>query len=129
MKNVILGVASGDGCNCLIDTLRQLIAPSVCVKDIRKILMQRFQVGPNRVTAENYLTFDAHWRDIVILLGKDPDDFKITCVDLDFEGNGEVVGILDEDAIWDRDIATLYIARENGNHFIPLVKKKFSGGL
>ena len=129
MKYTDRGKADGDGCNCLIDTLSQLIAPDACVKTIRVILMHRFQDGPDRVIEDNYLTFETHWRDIVVLLDKDPDDFKITCVDLDFQGNGEVVGGLDEDEIWERGVDTLYVARENRNHFIPLFKKKFFGGL
>ena len=46
MKGTIRGTASGDGCNCLIDTLRQLIAaskPSTCSKD-QKRFADAFQI-------------------------------------------------------------------------------------
>ena len=108
----------------MIDTLRQLMdpsKPSTCAKEIRNALRERFKVGDDKVTAANYLTFDAHWRDIAQILGREPSSYKITCVDSEFEGHGEVVGSMD-----DLGIISLYIARENGNHFVPLFKKKFA---
>ena len=127
MKGTTRGTADGTDCNCLIHTLRQLVdpsAPSTCASEIRKMLRQRFKAGPDRVTAGNYLTFHVHWRDIVQLLGRDPNAYNITCVDLDFPGNGEVVGNMD--VTGNEGIVHLYIARENGNHFVPLHKKRFA---
>ena len=127
MKGTVRGTASGEGCNCLIDTLRQLIAPSkpiTCMKEIRNALRKRFKSGSDKVTAGNYLTFDAHWRSVIELVEKDSEDFKITCIDLDFRGHGEVVGNFDDSGL--EGIISLYIARENGNHFVPLHKKRFS---
>ena len=124
MKGTTAGTASAEDCNCLIHTLRQLIdpsAPDTCAKQIRESLRKRFKGGPDKVTASNYLTFDVHWRHIVELLGRDPNSYKITCVDLDCPGNGEVVGNLDETG--NEGIVNLYIARENGNHFVPRHKK------
>ena len=124
MNGTIKGHASGEDCNCLIHTLRQLVnssAPSTCAKNIRNALMERFRDGPNRVTAKNYLTFDAHWRDIVQLLDRDPGNYKLTCIDMDFAGQGETVGNFGD--VGDEGILNLYIARENGNHFVPLHKK------
>ena len=127
MNGTIRGTASGEGCNCLIDTLRQLVSaakPSTCLKEIRNALRGRFKSGPDKVTAGNYLTFDVHWKGVVELLEKDPDDYKITCIDLDFHGHGEVVGNVGDAG--HEGIISLYIARENGNHFVPLHKKRFS---
>ena len=127
MRGTTRGTASGEDCNCLIHTLRQLIdpsAPSTRAKEIRKVLRERFRRGEDRVTADNYLTFDVHWGDIVALLDRDPNNFNITCVDLDFRGHGEVVGNMDESG--NEGIIHLYVARENGNHFVPLHKKRFS---
>ena len=70
------------------------------------------------------MTFDVHWGDIVALLDRDPNNFNITCFDLDFRGHGEVVGNMDESG--NEGIIYLYVARENGNHFVPLHKKRFS---
>ena len=127
MKGTIRGTASGDGCKCLINTLRQLIAaskPTTRSKEIRNALRLRFNSGPDVVTASNYLTFDVHWRGVVELLEKNPDDYKITCTDLDFLGHGEVVGNYGDRG--HEGIISLYIAGENGNHFVSLHKKRFS---
>ena len=50
------------------------------------------------------------------LLDKDSDDYHITCVDLMYLGHGEVVGNEDDSAM--EEVVYLYIARENGNHFV-----------
>ena len=68
-----------------------------------------------------------HWADVLRLLGSsrlnlgvnaraqeyNPEDFQIICVGADFIGHGDVVG--------DGPIK-LYLARQNGNHFVPLVR-------
>ena len=114
------GVASGAGCNCLIDTLRQHLQVIANVPAIRRALQKLYRVEPTIVTAENFLEFRAHALEIVNLLARaaaldgDPIDtavFRIICVDLDHLDHGDFVGNGD---------VTLYIARENGNHFIPL---------
>ena len=76
---------------------------------------------------EKYLELQQHWKDAVDLLfeadvsGKPKmrhNRFRIICVDLDFIGNGEVVqgeGPL--------PLISLYIARVNQNHFIPLIRR------
>ena len=116
------GYASGAGCNCLIDTLRQHLGLTAnVVPVIRERLRMLFQLEPNIVTEGNYLDFLAHTRAIMRMLsniarrGGDPIDtsvFRIVCIDLDrVDHGGAVVGEGD---------VTLYIGCENGNHFIPL---------
>jgi len=114
------GYASGAGCNCLIDTLQQHLGVTVDARLIRERLQLLFQVEPDQVRAGNYLDFRAHSRTIIRLLGNaarrggEPIDtslFRVVCVDLDRMEHGDAVG--------DGDV-TFYIARENGNHFVPL---------
>ena len=59
----------------------------------------------------SYLELEHHWEDVVRHLGSDPASFRVVCVDLRYAGNGDVVG---------QGPHTLYIAREGGNHFVPL---------
>ena len=130
------GRALGDGNNCLIDTLRQACGNlAVSTSRVRTRLQQLFseaevtkqglEVGAI-VTAGNYLELQHHWKAVVDLLFKLDErrvwsmthaNVTIKCVDLMFEGNGEVVGT---------GPMVLYIAREHGNHFIPLFKQQAS---
>lgn len=55
---------------------------------------------------------------------KDPDSYKITCIDLNFYSHGEVAGNFGDRG--HEGIISVYIVRENGNHFVPLHKKRFS---
>jgi len=114
------GRASGAGCNCLIDTLRQHLGIPADLPDVRRRLRMLFQVEPTIVTASNFLDFRAHAPAIIRIIanavrrGADPMDtsiFRLVCVDLDRLEHGDCVGTGD---------VTLYIAREDGNHFIPL---------
>ena len=120
------GHASGARNNCLIDTLRQQLGLTVDCSVVRRGLQARFRDGEAKVDAANFLELRHHWRDVIDLLfqadvsGKlkiDSSRFRITCVDLDFAGNGEVVqGDVGE------PLHPLCIARENQNHFIPLFR-------
>lgn len=72
---------------------------------------------------------ELHWRDIIELLGAhnecggprhlNPDTFRIICVDVNFVEEGAVEG---EGAF------PVYIARQNLNHFVPLLRFRGSGG-
>ena len=59
-----------------------------------------------------------HWRDVILgfahVTGEEflPSTYKIVCVDATFIGNGDVEG---------HGARTLYIARQNVNHFVPLL--------
>ena len=79
-----------------------------------------FSTEPNIVTEDNYLDFLAHTRPILRMLegiarrsgsSIDTSIFRVVCVDLDRVAHGAVVG--------DGEV-TIFIACEDGNHFIPL---------
>ena len=123
-----LGSASGSGCNCLIDTLRQKIPGIICnVSTVRAELENRHRGLPTQIQPGAFLPLD-FWDEIVDLLGYHnavfqpireswAHRFRIVCVDLTWIGHGEVfprgAG---------RDRTTLVIARVNQNHFVPLVR-------
>ena len=63
--------ASGVGCNCLIDTLRQklnLVCNPAWVRERLQIMFH--ESGPSKVESENYLELDLHWDAVVRLLGQ-----------------------------------------------------------
>jgi len=114
------GRASGAGCNCLIDTLRQHLRVTTDIPWVRRQLQLLFQIEPNNVTHNNFLDFRVHGMAIIRLLcnakrrGAEPVDmsmFRIVCVDLQYLGQGDIIGNGD---------VTFHIARVHGNHFIPL---------
>ena len=117
------GFASGLQNNCLIDAIRQQLGVAANVAFVRSELQRRFPSGPDFVSAANFLTLHLHWGAVIDLLfeadvsGKpkvNHTTFQITCVDLTYLDNGEVVG---------SGPAKLSIARENTNHFIPPIRK------
>ena len=119
-QDFYVGTASGDGCNCLIDTLKQCLPyTGAAPAEIRESLEQEFREGPRRVTSMSYLELQHHWKEVIQLIGLlgenstilRPEQFRIVCVDLEFPGNGDVEGT---------GTRSLYIARENANHFVPL---------
>ena len=128
--------ATGEHWNCLIDTLRQALKPPdgiPCYKGylegVRADLARHdFPDGPDRVfdvdAGVNYLEFLAHTNAVVRRLverarGIDrassswqPDRFKFVCIDLDTSQATTVPGDGGHEVLF---------ARENGNHFVPLV--------
>ena len=124
-----LGRASGDGCNCLIDTLRQKLPAVIChVRLVRRLLEDRHQYRETSITPGDYLDLVDCWEDIVNFLGKCNEyrpvtrewavDFRIVCVDLTLIGHGNVL----PRGVPQGQRTTLHIARVNQNHFIPLLK-------
>ena len=117
-----MGGASGDGCNCLIDTLKQKLGIICDVPRVRAELQKRHTRGPSRIRPHDYLELQYHWRDIIELLGRcnliggqkplDSRQFKIVCVDMLYIGSGDVEG---------DGQRTLCIAWQNRNHFVPLL--------
>jgi hypothetical protein len=116
------GTASGAGCNCLIDTLRQLLRLNVNIPEIRRQLQLLFPNEPGKVTRLNFLDFQVHGPTILRLLSEaasrqeggapvDMSMFQIVCVDLQYMGNGDIAG---------NGLVKLFMARERGCHFIPL---------
>ena len=115
------GKATGQGNNCLIDTLRQTLGLEVDVRFVRRRLQSQFhRPGADVVLENNFLDLAYHWSAVInaLFLAKqskrDSQDFKVVCVDLRFGGNGDVVGT---------GPTTLYIAREGACHFVPLHRR------
>ena len=113
-----IGTASGSNMNCLIDTLRQLVAGGVdCdVQHVRNRLECQFR----SIRPGDFLDLQHHWRAVIGWLARlnannasfQADNFKLVCIDLFFVGHGDVVG---------DGLETLYLAREDANHFVPLI--------
>jgi len=124
-----LGSASGDGCNCLIDTLRQKLPGIICnVSQVRQELENRHRGKATQISPGAYLSLD-FWEDIVDLLKYNnavtqavreswAHRFRVVCVDLAWIGHGEVF----PHGARSSDRTSLVIARVNQNHFVPLVR-------
>ena len=106
-----LGWADGEDNNCLIDTLRQQLEVQAVLSEVRHKLVAAFPRGPQQVQAWSFLELQHHREEVVRHLGRDPESFRVVCVDLQYPGNGDVVG---------QGAQTLYIARGGANHFVPL---------
>ena len=116
------GQASGAGCNCLIDTIRQKLDITADPRAVRSRLQLLFPRGPDKVTKSNFLDFRAHWAAIVRILGevarprpepRDPADMQFVCADLEYVGHGDIVGA---------GLLVFHIARVHTNHFVPLLE-------
>ena len=119
-----IGGSSGEGCDCLIDTLNQLLKTIVPSHVVRRDLQREFPAGEDRVTEGNYLDFRAHWEAILRSLGRhsplvegslDPTDFHFVCADLVYQGQGDTVGTPGG--------ITHYLARQGTAHFVPLIRR------
>ena len=114
-----LGMASGEGCNCLIDTLRQALGIICNVEYVRAELHKIFP----QLRLGEYLELQLHWKTVITLLGQadlvtggvplNPADFRIVCFDMTDIGHGDVEG---------DGCRVLHIARQNRNHFVPLIR-------
>ena len=124
-----MGAASGDGCNCLIDTLRQCLDLVCNVSYVREVLEHRHRGKNSQIGHMAYLQLDWHWRDVLQLLAQhnlcdrsfDVNDCRVVCVDMNMPGHGDVFGRVAARRI-------LYICRQNLNHFVPLFRLRGSGG-
>ena len=111
-----MGKASGAECNCLIDTLRQQMNLECNITEVRNYVQARHL----NIKRGDFLELQHHWRDVIsglaYVIGLDtvPSAYKIICVDSMFIGNGDVEG---------NGSSTLYIARQNANHFVPLLRR------
>ena len=124
-----LGEASGDGCNCLIDTLRQKLQGIICnISWVRQELENHHRGKDTEIIPGDYLELD-FWDDIVDLLISNnavtqvhresrAHRFRVVCVDLTWIGNGEVF----PRGASSRERTSLVIARVNQNHFVPLIR-------
>ena len=124
-----LGSASGSGCNCLIDTLRQKLPGVICsVSGVRAALEDRHRSLPTCITPGEHLPPD-FWNEIVDLCGFHNEfqpirkswahRFRIVCVDLTWIDHGEVFprGIRPGP-----ERLTLVIASVNENNFVLLFR-------
>ena len=111
-----MGKASGDECNCLIDTLRQQMNLESDIRAVRDYVQARH----SSMAVTDFLELQRHWVDIISglahVVGSKfvPSAYKIICVDAMFIGNGDVEG---------NGSRILYIARQNTNHFVPLLRR------
>ena len=120
-----LGSASGDGCNCLIDTLRQVLPGIICNVAAVRAELERRHLG--LIVPGDFLPLD-FWDEIVDLLGFHNElgsvraswahRFRVVCVDLTWIGSGDV---FPRGAATDTR-STLAIARVDQNHFVPLFR-------
>ena len=116
-----MGKASGDECNCLIDTLRQQMKLDCDIRAVRNYVQARHPT----MAATEFLELQRHWVDVISglahVLGRKfvPSAYKIICVDAMFIGNGDVEG---------NGSRTLYIARQNADHFVPLLRRTANNG-
>ena len=123
-----MGSASGDGCNCLIDTLRQVLPGVISsVAAVRAELENRHRGLRTHIVPGAFLPLD-FWDEIVDLLGFYNEvrriraswahRFRVVCVDLTWIGSGDV---FPRGASSDTR-TTLAIARVNQNHVVPLFR-------
>ena len=111
-----MGTASGDECNCLIDTIRQQLNLKCDIRAVRNYVQARHP----SIAATDYLELQQHWKDIISglahVVGSNfvASSYQIICVDAMFIGNGDVEG---------NGARILYMARQNANHFVPLLKR------
>ena len=120
------GAASGGGCNCLIDTLRQSLDLSVHVAEVRARLEALHRRRGTPIAAVDYLEFEHHALDILGIFREpkfacgrvvpDAARMRLICVDLTNIGHGDVVG-----PDGDNCEGTICLARENQNHFVPCI--------
>ena len=132
-QDFLRGTSGGEGNNCLLNTLQQLlVVPEADIGHVRECLQKRFPADPGRVSESNYLDFQAHCLDALqLLLGQRSDGgicdlhlakakFSVTCIDFRPDGrceHGDAVGASQAEA----EVA-LFVGREGGCHFFPLIR-------
>ena len=99
------GYASGEGCNCLTDTLRQMLNIISNTKRVRMELDKTCTTGPGRIRPGDFLELQHHWKDVIDLLFRYnemdlpltpsggpswSDIHKVFCVDMMHLGQGDV---------------------------------------
>ena len=133
-SNFVLGRASGEGCNCLIYSFQKILPTSMFdVPFVRAELERRHAGRPTAIIQRDYLDLAIYWADIIDIIGLHnlqgvipnfSSRFRICCVDMCWIGNGEVL----PRGVPQGDRQTLYIARVNQNHFVPLLRSRKHGG-
>ena len=132
-RSFIKGFASGDGCNCLIETLLACLNDNglLCVADvpwIRQELRRRFRQGENRVTERNYLDLRNHWTTIIDLIGISARHNECDPTNQIHARNFNVMAMLEERSIVvERDgvgAINLFVLNEGNQHFVPLLRNR-----
>ena len=92
-KRLLPGGASSVSCNCLIDTLRQVLHLQCDLAGVRRHLMTLFPDGPGVVTSSNFLELELHWAQVVDALANNTGqsyssrDFRVVCAGLSVRPN------------------------------------------
>ena len=92
-KRLVAGKASSESCNCLIDTLRQVLHLQCDLAGVRRHLMTLFPDGPGVVTPSNFLELELHWAEVVDALAYNTGqsyssrDFRVKCAGLSVRPN------------------------------------------
>ena len=132
-RSFIKGFASGDGCNCLIETLLACLNDNDlrCIADvpwIRQELRRRFRQGENRVTEGNYLDLRNHWTTIIDLIGISARRNECDPTNQIHARNFNVTAVLEEQRIVvERDgvgPVNLFVLNEDIRHFVPLLRNR-----
>ena len=131
----IKGYASGDGFNCLIETLLGCLNDRglLCVANIpwiRRELRKKFREGENRVTERNFLDLRNHWRPIIDLIGVSAREHGCDQQRQVVVANFNVTAVLEEtcrvvEVDGDGPLA-LFILNEGNRHFVPLLRNRES---
>ena len=100
---------------------------------VRAELERRHAGRPAAIVRRDYLDLAIYWADVIDIIGLHNEQgiipnfsfrFRICCVDMCWIGNGEVL----PRGVPQGDRETLYIARVNQNHFVPLLRSRQRGG-
>lgn len=120
------GHASGNGYNCLIDSLRQCLNLECNVATVRQHLLTKFpREGASAVTEGNYLVADLHWEETIRGLGQAsgksaevvPEKYKVIMIEWPNQPrkrsrvHGDVMG---------SGSHVLYLTNKGNSHFEPL---------
>ena len=132
-RSFIKGFASGDGYNCLIQTLLACLNDNgiLCVADvpwIREELRRRFRTGENIVMAKNYLDLRNHWRSIIDLIGISARRNSCDPANQIHARNFNVTAVLEDGRfVAEKDgegPISLFMLNEGNSHFVPLLRNR-----
>ena len=130
------GFASGDGFNCLIQTLLACLNDQglLCVANvpwIRLELRKRFRAGENQVTERNYLDLRNHWESIIDLIGVSARAHACDPENQIYATNFNVTAVLEQTSrVVEKDgdgPLALFILNEGNMHFVPLLRNRENG--
>ena len=91
-QTFVLGRASGEGCNCLIYSLQQILPTSMFNVAFVRAELERRQAGrPTAIVRRDYLDLAIYWADVIDIIGLHNEQgripifslrFRICCVDM-----------------------------------------------